>query len=354
MEFARLRSRASYSLSWSGVASLSLAELGVRLEDLEINGPSSYGYEPLLERIARYCGVGRECVVTANGTSMANHLAMAATFEPGDDVLIEQPTYELLLRTAGFLGANIRRFQRPFEHGFGVDLDDLKRQVTTRTRLIVLCNLHNPSSVLLDDDTLRSIGDIARSVGARVLVDEVYLEAVFPSRPQTALRLGPEFIVTSSLTKAYGLSGLRCGWILAEPELARRIWRINDCFGVHQPHCADRLSVVAFDKLGRLAQRAQGMLDANRRVLHEFLSSRPDLDTIVPGFGTVVFPRIKEGSVDELFSLLLEKYDTSIVPGRFFEMPQHFRIGIGGGTKMFTEALDRLGTALCEISGHAG
>jgi histidinol-phosphate/aromatic aminotransferase/cobyric acid decarboxylase-like protein len=121
----------------------------------------------------------------------------------------------------------------------------------------------------------------AKSPGARVLVDEVYLEAVYP-RPATALRLGPEFVVTSSLTKAYGLSGLRCGWILAEPALARRLHRLNDLFGGPQPHPADRLSLFAFHHMDRVAGRARRLLAANRPLVSDFMNSREETSLAPP------------------------------------------------------------------------
>jgi aspartate/methionine/tyrosine aminotransferase len=345
MEFAKL-SQARYGLGASGVMGMSLAELGASSSDIEINAPGGgYGYPPLLQRIARYAGVDPDCVVAANGCSMANHLAFAATFNPGDDVLLEEPTYELLLTTLQFLGAKVRRFPRPAENGFAIDLGEVERQLTSRTRLIVLCNLHNPSSALVDEATLRGLGALARSAGARVLVDEVYLEAVFP-RPQTALKMGPEFVVTSSLTKAYGLSGLRCGWILAEPGLARRMAHLNDLFGGHQPHASDRLSVFVFDHMDKVAQRANGLLQANRPLVLEFLRSRSEIESFIPDHGTTLFPRLKRGSVTRLAEHLREKYDTMIVPGSYFELPQHFRIGVGISTEMLQEGLRRLGQAL--------
>ena len=108
--------------------------------------------------------------------------------------------------------------------------------MSSRTKLIVLCNLHNPSGALTDEDTLSAIGDIALGCGARVLVDEVYLEAVFDAPARSAFHLGKQFVSTNSLTKAYGLSGLRCGWVLAEPELAERMWRLNDVYAVTAVH----------------------------------------------------------------------------------------------------------------------
>src|SRR5262249_19041813 len=161
---------------------------------------------------------------TAMGTSMANHLAMAALVSPGDEVLIERPAYEPLVALARYLGAHVTRFERPFESGFAVDPDIVAAALTPRTKLVVLTNLHNPSGAFTDEATLTRVGEAARSVGARVLVDEAYLDAVFDELARTALRLGPTFVVTGSLTKVYGLSGLRCGWILAETSLARQIW----------------------------------------------------------------------------------------------------------------------------------
>ncbi len=232
MHWAKTRPKVKYDLALSGILNLPFAELDAKIEDLDLNGDNSYGYRPLVDALARHCGVAAEAVVTiSGGTSMANHLAMAAALEHGDEVLIEAPTYDPILAVAEYLGANIKRFPRSFENGFRVDVQELAKQITSRTRLIALTNLHNPSSALVDEETLKQVGEIARSVGARVLVDEVYLEAMFEAAPRSSVHLGPEFIATSSLTKGYGLSGLRCGWILAEPELAQRMRLLHDIFG---------------------------------------------------------------------------------------------------------------------------
>src|SRR5204863_1741523 len=156
-----------------------------------------------------------------------------------------------------YLGATIKRFPRSFDHAFRVDVDELAKQITARTRLIVLTNLHNPSSALVDDETLRQIGELARTAGARVLVDEVYLEAMFEDAPRSSVHLGPEFVATSSLTKGFGLSGLRCGWILAAPDLADEMRRFYDIFGGIGPQPAERLSVVALAQLPKITERAK-------------------------------------------------------------------------------------------------
>jgi aspartate/methionine/tyrosine aminotransferase len=353
IEWAKLRSHARYSLAASDVAHFPMAELGARPQDLAINGPSGYGWEPLVERLAAKAGVAPENVVHAQGTSMANHLAMAALVESGDEVLVEEPGYEAILAAAQYLGAKVRRFPRKFDAGFQVDPREVERAITPRTRMIVITNLHNPSGVRTADATLRLVGEIAQSLGAHVLVDEVYREACFDTPWQTAFHLGSNFIATGSLTKAYGLSGLRCGWVLAAPALAERMWRLNDLFGVMAPHPAELLSVVALDHLPQIAARAKKILDTNRAILKSFLDSRTDLVTIWPEAGTVAFPQVAGGRADTLCQLLRDKYETAVVPGRFFDAAEHFRIGIGGDTAVLREGLGRIGAALDELAKMA-
>jgi aspartate/methionine/tyrosine aminotransferase len=350
MLWAKTRSHARYNLASSGLSNYPLGELDVSLADLELSGPSWYGYEPLQQAIAAKCGVPTDCVVAATGTSMANHLVMAALIEAGYEVLIEQPTYELLIATAQYFGAHVKRFVRPFAQDSRIDLAEIERRLTKRTRLIVLTNLHNPTSAYADEATLKSVGELARAFGARVLIDEVYLDALFEHAPRSAFHLGAEFIVTNSLTKVYGLSGLRCGWVLAEPELAARLWRLNDLFGVIPAHPAERLSCVALAQLPRIAARARSLLDANRTIFNSFLATRNDLTCPPSTDGTVVFPHWRGGDVASLCTLLRDKYETTVVPGHFFDAPTHIRIGLGSDTATLTAGLERLSAALDEKS----
>jgi len=350
LEWAKLHSKARFGLAGSDVLHFPFAEMHVQIDDLSLSPPGGYGYKPLLERLAAKAGVAVDCVVHAQGTSMANHLAMAALLEPGDEVLVEEPTYEALLAVAQYLGAKIRRFPRTFEAGFQIDPREVERAISPRTRLIVLTNLHNPSGVRTPDSTLKVVGEIARSLGANVLVDEVYLEACFDSPWQSAVHLGPNFIATSSLTKAYGLTALRCGWVLAAAPLAERMWRINDLFGASSPFPTDLLSVLALDRLPQIAERAKKLLDANRPLLKSFLDSRKDLLAIWPEAGTIVFPQLTTGHADAFCQFLLENYETGVVPGRFFEAPEHFRIGVGGETQTVREGLGRMSAALDEFA----
>lgn len=351
MEFAKTRQAGTYNLAISGMIDYPLAELPVTLADLEINGPNNYGYPPLLEEIGKKCGAPVRNIATTLGTSMANYLAMSAILAPGDEVLIEHPVYELIMAAAGHVGANVRRFPRHPENGFLVDPDDVRRAMTPHTKLIVLTNLHNPSSAYIDETTLRQIGQIGEMAGASILVDEVYLDAMFDDAPKSAFHLGDNFIVTNSLTKIYGLSGIRCGWALAQEEIVSKIWRLVDITYGSMSFPPEQMSVIALKNLDTIKQRSQSILRANHRLLDAFLKDRSDLYLVRPRYGTIVFPRVLRGDVDILSDLLRNEYETTIVPGKYFEMPEHFRLGICGKTEKVEEGLARLGKALDDIAG---
>jgi len=345
MHWSKTRSRARFNLATSGVAPFPLRDLPVNLQELEINGDNSYGYAPLQQAIAAHHGVDPDCVVESAGTSMANHLAMAAIIEPGDEVLIEHPAYGPILDVAHYLQSNVKRFRRVEQNGWAIDPAEVRRCVTPKTRLIVITNLHNPTSALTSESALREIGDIARSIGALVLVDEVYLDAVYEGTPHTSFHLGPQFVVTSSLTKVYGVSGLRCGWMLAHPDLAWRMRRLDDLYSATPVHLGELLSVAAFQHLNLLRKRARRIVEADRKLLRDFLAQQDGISAVKTGWGTTSFVRLLNGDADDFLERLRSEFDTSVVPGRFFEMPDHFRIGMGVDTEMFAEGLDRISRA---------
>ena len=349
MHWAKYQSPVRYSLSSSDVTHFRLDRLPLTIADLDLDGASHFRYAPLRHAIAQRYGVAPEMVVTANGTSMANFLAMATLIAPGDEVFFERPAYEPMLASARFLGARIRWLERQSSAGFRLDIDQLEAEASAQTKLIALTNPHNPSGALTDEADLRAVGAIAECCGAHVLVDEVYLDSAVPPRPTSAL-LGPQFVVTNSLTKVYGLSGLRCGWILAEPELAERMWRLNDLFGVNQPHQSETLSCFAFDHLDEISAGIFQRLARNRSLFNDFVAAQGDLDCMVAEHGVTAFPRWKGGDTEPLDALLRSKHDTSIVPGHWFDMPEHFRVSLGGETDVVREGLSRLGSAMDELA----
>lgn len=347
MHWAKLNSSMKFNLATSGIPNVLLKDLPFQKEDLELTY-GDYGYEPLIDAIAEMSEVKNDNVVLSFGTSMANHLAMAAMIAPGDDVLIEKPVYEPLVSVAEYLGANVRFFERRCENNYRIDIENVNSTITDRTTLVVLTNLHNPSSAFTPAEDLRQVGDAAMRVGACVLVDEVYMGTMFDDAPRTSFHLGENFVVTNSLTKTYGLSGLRCGWILADKTSAVKMQRLNDLFAATNVHVAERLSLIALKNLHIFRDRAKALLDTNRLLLNEFLDSRDDLDVAKPVYGTTAFPRLLRTDSEKFFKLLREKYETSVVPGRFFYADDHFRIGITCETEMLREGLERLSAALDE------
>lgn len=129
MHWAKTRSSARFNLATSGLGNVSLSDLGVRIEDLELTRAGGYGYEPLQQALAQRLNVSVESIVAAVGTSLANHLAMAYLVRPGDEVLIEHPTYEPLLALAEYLGAEVKRFERRFQEGFRTLPDEIERKI---------------------------------------------------------------------------------------------------------------------------------------------------------------------------------------------------------------------------------
>jgi hypothetical protein len=348
MEWAKTRPAVRFDLAISNVLGCSLEDLPGAADALALSGRNDNGYVPLLEAIASRYGVPDTQVTTAQGCSGANFLVFAALLTHGDEVVVEQPGYDPLVGAARLLGANVLRFERRFEDGYALDAARIAAAMAPRTKLVVITSPHNPSSVRTDRPTLRDIGTIAAARGAHVLVDEVYLDAADPSMP-TAATLGDTFIVTSSLTKSYGLAGLRCGWILSSEAVAARLRRARDVVDGTGSIVTERLSVLAFERLDELLARARTLLDTNMPLVRTFLNSRAELEWIDPGGGTVVFPRVRGMDDTAPFAeRLLAERDTAIVPGRFFQAPSHFRLGFSGPTDRLRGGLKALGAVLDE------
>ncbi|MCI0707824.1 MAG: pyridoxal phosphate-dependent aminotransferase [Ignavibacteriae bacterium] len=349
MQWVKTHAHIQYNLAASGVTSYPLAQLPVALSDLEISGPSYYGYAPLQDALAKHCGTAPEQVFAAIGTSHANYIAMAALAEPGDEILLEDPTYELLVSTAQYLQLSVKRFPRTMENDYRIDVNDVERTVSPRTKLIIITNLHNPTNALTDERTVLHIGEIARGVGAKVLVDEVYLDSAFEQKPRSAIHLGKEFVVSSSLTKVYGLGGLRCGWVLAEPELVRKMWHINDIVINVPPHPSELLSVIALRNLDSIRAWSKKLIAENQSTLKEIFLARKDIECVAPGVGTIVFPRLKNSTIIEELNTRLLKHQTIVAPGKFFGSADHFRLGMGAKPEIFREGLSRLCRVLDEM-----
>ena len=344
-----------FDLSGSGAPALTASEFPPLAEPAGVEGMPGYGFSDLAALIARHYGTNRDRVLWAAGTSLANFLVAAAVVRPGDDVLVERPTYEPLRGIPTALGANLIRFDRRADAGFVPDLDEIAALTTPRTSLIMLSNLHNPSHTALPAGFLGRLHELARERRIHVLVDEVYLEfaldpGVSPG-PHAAATLGPEMISTSSLTKVYGLGGLRAGWAILDGALRAHAFRVADYLGVNESTPSARISARVLRGLPGLALRSRKAAARGRAVFTDWLAGRSDLAEVAPAGGMVAFARITSGvNSRRLATHLAARYDTLVTPGEFFESPGFIRIGLGLPSERLAEALGRLGRALDDLA----
>jgi aspartate/methionine/tyrosine aminotransferase len=352
MLWAKTRQPADIDLAGSNLLPCVLEDIPGIAEALQLTAPNDNGFAPLVEAIAAHCGVTTDRVVTATGCSGANFLAIAALVGPGDEVLVEQPGYDPLVGACTLMGARVTRIPRPFSQRFQFDLDAVRAAVTAATRLIIVTSPHNPSGTCLDAGTLRELVSIAELANAHLLVDEVYRDAVALSVGDatpiaSANSLEGPVVITNSLTKSYGLSGLRCGWAVAPAAVADRMRRVRDLVEAVGSAPSDHLSAYAFHHLPVLATRAQQLVRTNLTLARAFADAHPQLRLAEPPRATVMFPEVA-GQTDTtaLVADIATRYGVAVAPGQFFDAPAHIRISLAGRTDRLTEGLDRLTRAL--------
>jgi len=352
--WAKSQTQVDVNLARSGIDHCPVSLLGLQTSDLVATLPVKYGYRPLCDAIARRYGVdARRVFPLSGGTSFANWLACVAVLDGcgrGAEVIVERPTYEPLLRIPQALGHRVRRLDRRFEDGYAIDLDRFASLVTTRTRLAIVTNLHNPSGARIPMATLRAMASLLARVKGYLIVDEVYLECLFGSRPESCVHAGPNVLTTNSLTKAYGLDGLRAGWILGPTPLVARAGRINDLMTNNSVAPGERMAVAAFRRHRDIDRRAHALLDPNLARVKAFFGREPRLRAFVPEGGNVIFPRVPARlDTDSLAAHLVARHSTLVVPGRFFEAPRHIRISFGCRPALLSRGLANISRALDEL-----
>jgi hypothetical protein len=269
--------------------------------------------------------------------------------------VVEKPAYEQFLAVPRALGAEIVRLERRYEDGFRWNEDRLEEALRTKPRLLVLSNLHNPSGKAAARAEIARLAEKAAAAGAFVFVDEVYLEFLDGQAGRTSFGAAENILVGSSLTKAYGLSGLRAGWLLVPSGLVTLFRRWVDHQHVEPVVISQQIAARIIPRLDALSRMNRPGIEANRRTVLEFIRTEPALEAVEPDGGIVVFPRLKGGwSGDDLARRLRDGYDTSIVAGSFFESPRHFRLGFGGPADVLARGLDNVRRAIADLQGRAG
>jgi aspartate/methionine/tyrosine aminotransferase len=316
-----------YDLATSGIPLAKWEDLGVSRPPID----DTAAVQNLLVAIAKYNEVTPAEVAPALGTSHAIFLAYAAILSSGDEVLVERPGYEPLTRAAEGLGATIATFERRAEEGFRVVPERVAAAMTTRTRVIVVTSLHNPTGTRVPDETLRELAAIAAHRDAYVLVDEVY--APFDELPEdgvfrrSARKLAPNIIAISSLTKCYGLGMHRIGWVLGPDEIIQRCASASVATLGHLPLTHASYGVVALSAVGALAKRAKSLLAGKREIAERWVASLPNVHWSAPReglFGLVTLP----GRGDLLHRIEARARDAGVLvaAGSFFGCPESFRL----------------------------
>lgn len=357
MSWAKAMPKAAINLARSGLDPCPPALLRISSRDLLTQHAAGYGYPPLLDALGDRYGVAASRVFTVpGGASLANWVACAAALDvgaggrdagPGVEVIVESPTYEPLLRIPECFGCRIRRLPRRFGEAYAIDVDRFASLVNRKTRLAIVSNLHNPSGMRIDIATLAVMARILDRVGAFLLVDEVYLEALFGGKTHSSVHAGANVIATSSLTKAYGLDGLRAGWILGPRRVLRRAGKIYDLLGVNGVVAGERLFLAALRNLGAISRRAHAILDPNLESVRRFLAVERRLEAHLPPGGNVFFARLPHGIDAGRFARhLLRRHSTLVVPGGFFDSPRHIRVSFGCRPATLARGLLNLSRAL--------
>ncbi len=361
--------RVPWNLAESGVHPLTVSEL-VDTEPLRemlsrqlLGYPQTNGTAELRGAIAAmYPEATADHVEVTNGGSEANCVLLMRLVQPGDAVVSMTPNYMQAPALARGLGADVspwplreesdgRRFR------WVADLDALARLVTPRTRLILLCNPNNPTAMRLDEATLDGICRIAGSVGAWVLSDEIYRGAEREADDTPTIWGRYErAVVSSGLSKAYGLPGLRIGWIVAPPELVSELWGIHDYTTIAPGGINDLLARIALspDRRPKLLARTRGIIRANYPLVESWIARHEGLTHAAPEAGAIAFVRYRHPIESvELVSRLRDERGVLIVAGSHFDMDGYIRVGFGGETDHVAHALDRAGELLDSILAHA-
>jgi|WetSurMetagenome_2_1015567.scaffolds.fasta_scaffold38769_3 aspartate/methionine/tyrosine aminotransferase len=350
-----------FDMSESGVRPITLrglVELGLDLDaalDVPLGYSQSNGTIPLRERLAAiYPGSTIEHIEVTNGTSEANYLLALALLQPGDEMAMQVPNYMQLWGVPQSLQAPVRTFQLRPECAWEPDWDEFERAVTPRTRLLYVSNPNNPSGSVLSDAAMRRIVDRCEQTGTWLLSDEVYLGAELEGARTTSFwGMSDRVIVTSGLSKAYGIPGVRIGWIVGPPAVVESTWSQHDYITIGPNKLSDMVARVAVtpENRERLYARTRAILVANLPIIEQWAASfgaRLEFNRPRAGAMTLVRYRADLPSLAVCERIRVEQ-STLVVPGVHVGLEGYLRLWYGGRPEYVTEGLRRIGTVLSSL-----
>jgi aspartate/methionine/tyrosine aminotransferase len=357
--------RVSHNLSESGVHPMSVEELVPPAEREELLRQrfvyvQTNGSPALREAIARlYPGASADNVVVGNGTAEANYIAVWRLVEPGDEVVMMLPNYMQIWGVVRGQGATVVPWRLREEHRWEADVDELRALVTPRTRLIAVCNPNNPTGAILGEEAMRAIVAVAEGCGAWLLADEVYRGAELDGRESRSFwGLSDRVLVSCGLSKAYGLPGLRIGWVAGPAATIAELWARKDYLSIAPSALSDVLGQKALrpDVRPRILARTRGVVNANLPVLLEWMKRRGEGFRLVPPrAGAIAYPRYSwPVNSTRLMERLRDEQSVLVVPGDQFGMDGFLRLGLGNEPEDVRAGLDRIDRVLDSLGPAPG
>jgi aspartate/methionine/tyrosine aminotransferase len=344
-----------YNLSESGVHPLSVRELVEdpavvdQLLDTPQYYPQANGIPELRERIAAlYPGATPEQVLVTVGCAEANFVTIQTLVQPGEEIAVMLPNYMQIWGVAKNFGITVKTFHLKEERGWAPDLDELDEAVSEKTKLIAVCNPDNPTGYILTEDEMDAIVAAAERVGAWLLADEVYSGAERLTDRQTPSFWGryDRVLAMNSLSKAYGLPGLRIGWVVGPVETVDEIWARHEYVIISVPMLSNKLAAIALSAQvrPRLIQRAREYVRRGYPVLDSWLESHEGLFSVVPPqAAAIAYARYHlDINSTELVTRLMKEKSVFIVPGDQFGMDHYLRISHGLPEDYLRAGLERI------------
>jgi aspartate/methionine/tyrosine aminotransferase len=326
-----------------------------RLLDTRLGYSEACGTLDLRTAIAAtYRDTRPEEILVTTGAIEANCLLFNTLLQAGDHVVAVHPAYQQLYSLPRGLGCEVSLWKLRAEDGFQYDLEELERLVTPRTRLIVLNTPHNPTGAILSAADLARVHRLASSLGARVLSDEAYRWLDIPGGEPLAppiKNLGGVGISVGTLSKPFGLPGLRIGWIAGPAELVASCWGLRDYVTLSPGKLSDALAVLAVTHREKIVERTHAIFRTNMAAARAWFSEHADLVSWTPprgGLLALMGYSLEIPSLD-LSNRLAEKYGVMLAPGSAFGIEHHLRLGIGQEPGTFAEGLRRTATCLGEL-----
>ena len=349
-----------YNLSESGVHPLTVEEL-ISQEEIDEIRKTRLGYIQtngtiqLRETICQmYPGTDRDNILATNGSAEANFLLAWSNIDPGDEVVFMLPNYMQLWGLVRGFGADVKPYFLKEDLDWNPDVDELKSLVTEKTKIIFVTNPNNPSGGQLNEEARKTIIELADKVGAWIFSDEVYQGAELDGElTPTFWGIYPKVAVSCGLSKAYGLPGLRTGWIVAPKDFIQRSWTYNDYTTICMSAASDRLARIALRPENRIKilERTRQIIRTNFSILDDWFKSQDDLfHCIPPKAGAIALARYNlDINSTELTDKLREEKGVLLVPGDHFEMDRYIRFGFGEEKEYLLKALELVKQGLDEI-----